>query len=93
MVAARPPTSDPARVGEFRRWLGHRRGQQLKLDAEVRTAAMEKSPTLAGINQANDVVFTWKARPRVRVPDAAWLPPSEPPHLVRRNVGRLRTGH
>jgi len=48
--------------------------RQLKLDAEVRTADYGEISDLAGIDPANDVVFTWNGTTSgVRVPNADWI--------------------
>ena len=48
--------------------------KQLKLDAEVRTADYGQIANLAGIDPANDIVFTWNGTTSgVRVPDAEWI--------------------
>ena len=48
--------------------------KQLKLDAEVRTAAYGALPELGGTDPASDVVFTWNGTTSgVRVPNADWI--------------------
>jgi phosphoserine aminotransferase len=48
--------------------------KQLKLDAEIRTAAYGEICDLAGIDPASDIVFTWNGTTSgVRVPDANWI--------------------
>ncbi|WP_309662611.1 phosphoserine transaminase [Sphingomonas sp.] len=48
--------------------------KQLKLDAEVRTADYGEIADLAGIDPANDIVFTWNGTTSgVRLPDADWI--------------------
>jgi phosphoserine aminotransferase len=48
--------------------------KQLKLDADVRTAAYGELPNLTGIDPASDVVFAWNGTTSgARVPDAAWI--------------------
>ena len=50
--------------------------KQLKLDAEVRTASYGDIADLGGIDQTNDVVFTWNGTTSgVRVPNADWISP------------------
>ena len=49
--------------------------RQLKLDAEVRTAAYGEITELSGIDPASDLVFTWNGTTSgVRVPDGDWIP-------------------
>jgi phosphoserine aminotransferase len=48
--------------------------KQLKLDAEIRTAAYGEIADLSGIDPAKDIVFTWNGTTSgVRVPDAGWI--------------------
>src|SRR3954453_5434201 len=48
--------------------------QQLKLDAEIRTADYGQIANLSGIDPASDVVFAWNGTTSgVRVPDAEWI--------------------
>jgi phosphoserine aminotransferase len=48
--------------------------KQLKLDAEIRTAEYGQIADLAGIDPANDLVFTWNGTTSgVRVPNADWI--------------------
>jgi phosphoserine aminotransferase len=48
--------------------------KQLKLDADIRTAAYGEIANLSGIDPASDIVFTWNGTTSgVRVPDAKWI--------------------
>lgn len=48
--------------------------KQLKLDADIRTAAYGDISDLDGIDPSNDIVFTWNGTTSgVRVPDAGWI--------------------
>jgi phosphoserine aminotransferase len=48
--------------------------KQLKLDADIRTAGYGEIASLAGIDRASDVVFTWNGTTSgVRVPNADWI--------------------
>jgi phosphoserine aminotransferase len=48
--------------------------KQLKLDADIRTADYGGIADLAGIDPANDIVFTWNGTTSgVRVPGADWI--------------------
>jgi phosphoserine aminotransferase len=48
--------------------------KQLKLDADIRTADYGAIASLAGIDPASDIVFTWNGTTSgVRVPDANWI--------------------
>jgi phosphoserine aminotransferase len=48
--------------------------KQLKLDADIRTAAYGDIAELGGIDPANDIVFTWNGTTSgVRVPNADWI--------------------
>jgi phosphoserine aminotransferase len=48
--------------------------KQLKLDAEIRTAAYGEIADLADIDPADDIVFTWNGTTSgVRVPNADWI--------------------
>jgi phosphoserine aminotransferase len=48
--------------------------KQLKLDADIRTAAYGEIADLSGIDSANDIVFTWNGTTSgVRVPNAEWI--------------------
>jgi phosphoserine aminotransferase len=48
--------------------------KQLKLDADIRTADYGQIADLAGIDPANDIVFTWNGTTSgVRVPNADWI--------------------
>src|SRR5947209_3243379 len=47
---------------------------QLKLDADIRTAGYGEIADLSGIDPANDIVFTWNGTTSgVRVPNADWI--------------------
>jgi phosphoserine aminotransferase len=48
--------------------------KQLKLDAEIRTAAYGEIADLSGIDPASDLVFTWNGTTSgVRVPNGDWI--------------------
>jgi phosphoserine aminotransferase len=48
--------------------------KQLKLDADIRIAGYGEIADLAGIDPANDIVFTWNGTTSgVRVPNADWI--------------------
>ncbi|HEX6661812.1 MAG TPA: phosphoserine aminotransferase, partial [Sphingomicrobium sp.] len=48
--------------------------KQLRLNAEIRTADYGEIADLAGVDPANDVVFTWNGTTSgVRVPDGDWI--------------------
>jgi phosphoserine aminotransferase len=48
--------------------------KQLKLDADIRTAAYGEIAELSGIDPASDVVFTWNGTTSgVRVPNGDWI--------------------
>jgi phosphoserine aminotransferase len=48
--------------------------KQLKLDADIRTAAYGEIANLSGVDPASDIVFTWNGTTSgVRVPNADWI--------------------